>query len=374
MDNIRQYDPNGEKIKLTCAILERNESLQNAHVDDANAHNVTLKGAIPPKGKKLSEPEIEWLNGSSALYYHHVFDQDASYNFIIGHAPLFVFGAENLKRVYKGDNVPKVVLFVHTLPKTTKGDLEKATLYSWIKGTEIFFSIGENVRNELDRFVRGMQHEMYIPLGHGKIPPGIQTVRENELLIAMAVGSQDFDFNGLDVMLGVEAADNAVKEIQLRRNLGEKNRLGIALFVEQSKDGQILKEEIAKRFPNVLVTILTFESSTHIQSLLLQSSVFLLPLKKNHPQFGNEALSAATAGVPILVSGNSGVAELLSKHGEIESIVTSFDPKIWKDKIVQKILYPELARENASRLRQKLLRDGSLRETHLRLISKITGK
>ena len=141
---------------------------------------------------------------------------------------------------------------------------------------------------------------------------------------------------------------------------------------KQSK--QILKEEIGKRFPNVLDNILTFESTTHIQSLLLQSSVFLLPLKKFHPQFGLEALSAATAGVPILVSGNSGVAELLHKLGESESIVTSSDPEIWKDHIVAKVLHPVSAREHAQRLREKLLQDSSRRETHLRFISKITGK
>ena len=297
--------------------------------------------------------------------------------FIIGHAPLLVFGAENLKRVYKGENVPKVVLFVHKLPKTTKGDLEKDILYSWIHGTDIFFSIGENVRNELDRFVRGMQHEMYIPLGHWEIPRGLQsheTVRENKELIAMVVGNQDFVCDGLDVMLGVEAADKAVKNLQLHRDLGEKKRLGIVLFVEQAKNEQILKEEIGKRFPNVLVTITHFASTTHIQSLLLKTSVFLLPLKKLYPQFGIEALSAATAGIPILVSGNSGIAELLRKLGESESVVTSSDPNIWKDEIVQKMLCPELARKNASRLRQKLLQDGTLRKTHLRFISKITGE
>ena len=96
------------------------------------------------------------MSSVHCITYHHVFDHDASYNFIIGHAPLLVFGAENLKRVYKGENVPKVLLFVHKLPKTTKGDLEKDTLYSWIHGTDIFFSIGENVRNELDRCLNSL--------------------------------------------------------------------------------------------------------------------------------------------------------------------------------------------------------------------------
>ena len=359
--------------------MEQNGSIEKIQIDDAESQKVTLRGAIAPKGKELSVPEREWLNEFSAAYYHHLFN-DTSYNFIIGHAPFFVFGAENLKRVYKGENIPKVVLFMHRLPKTTHGHLKRDALCDWISGTDIFFSIGEAIRNDLNRFVYGMEHELYIPLGHLKVPSELaivpQAMDKTDRLITMVVGSQDVRNNSLDVRLGVAAAIKAVENIQSHRKSGTQinKHLRLAIFVEQAKDEENLRETFRSSFPNAPSNMLTFHRTTHLQSFLLKSSVLLLPLKKLHPQFGLEALNAAVAGVPILVSGNSGVAALLCKIGETESIVPYFDTDIWTDRIVKKVLDPDTAREHAQRLKQNLLQNPTFGGTHAKFISRITGE
>ena len=160
--NLRHHDPNGENVKITCAILEKDGEIEKVQIDEAKSQNVTLRGAVPPMGDTVSIPETQWLDKLSAAYYHNVFDR-SSYNFIIGHAPLFSYGAVNLKNAYKGKPVPKVVLFIHELPKTKQG-LDRETLDGWIRGTDIVFSIGEASKKELERFLFGKKHELYIPM------------------------------------------------------------------------------------------------------------------------------------------------------------------------------------------------------------------
>ena len=147
INNLRHHDPNGDHVEITCAILEEDRGVEKEQINNAKEQNVTLKGAVRPAGETVLIPEPQWMDKLSAAYYHNVFDQ-GPYNFIVGHAPLLSYGAVNLKEVYKGKIVPKVVLVIHELPKTKHG-LERETLDKWIKGTDIIFSIGKPPRMSL---------------------------------------------------------------------------------------------------------------------------------------------------------------------------------------------------------------------------------
>ena len=52
-----------------------------------------------------------------------------------------------------------------------------------------------------------------------------------------------------------------------------------------------------------------------------QTSVLLLPLKSSSPLFGVEALAAASAGTPFLVSSKAGIASLLQEIEETSRVV-----------------------------------------------------
>ena len=106
--------------------------------------------------------------------------------------------------------------------------------------------------------------------------------------------------------------------------------------------------------------------------------MFILPLKLHSPIFGTEALSAVAAGIPVLVSSHSGMASILQILSQDDAIVheTSGEPdkETWKDRILQKLLRPEDAQRMANALRERLLLDSSIAETHLDFTKVIAGK
>lgn len=96
------------------------------------------------------------------------------------------------------------------------------------------------------------------------------------------------------------------------------------------------------------------------------------------PLFGTEALSAIAAGVPVLVSRYSGIARLLQKMAEDEPIVYGIKSQsttdVWKDKILERLLRPEESQRSAERLREQLLLETNIMETHLEFINTIASK
>ena len=127
-----------------------------------------------------------------------------------------------------------------------------------------------------------------------------------------------------------------------------------------------------------MVEILLRHSGPILSLYLKRGSLFLLPLKSDSPFFGTEALAAIAAGVPVLVSRYSGIAHLLRRMSEDEPVVYGIKSQsvteFWRDKILEKLLRPEESQRAANRLREQLLLDVSIVETHLEFINVISGK
>ena len=392
VNTLRFHNPSGTKIRITCAVLALDGNIEQVQVDEAVIENVQLRGAKLPQGEAFAIPEIKWLNQLSTPYYQSLLNEN-SYNFIIGHAPLLAYGAVNLKGICRGQNSPKVVLMVHTLPKTEKGLLNKALLCTWMESTDIVFSIGETDSNVLKRFVDGKVHEIYIPicpLKSASILPVSAATGQSEVgttKIAVMVGRKELGYNGINVKLAMAAVCLAVK----RGNQG-KNRMEIHLLIlgEDSADERELKACFNKTLeeqnnPQNLLNFyfLSLQPSTdskQIRTCMMESTLVLLPLKKNYTVFGLEALTAALAGIPILVSENSGVAALLRDVGDDGCNVVrrkiDFDSNVraWAEQISQKISKQSKAKEEANKLRQLLLQSTRIGITHRKFISIITGR
>ena len=379
VSNLRHYDPNGQNVTITCAILENDGRIEQVQIDDANTHNLTLRGAVHPMGENVNISGIEQMNGFSAAFYHHVFDK-GSYDFIIGHAPLFPFGAVNLKNVYKGNNTPKVVLVVHELPKTTEGYLKRNRGRSWIKETDIVFSIGKSAKTELERFLFGKKHELYIPIYPLEDIQCQRVAKIPEMYhkqITLMVGKKELDYNGINLQLAIRAVKGAAEMI---REKSSKGGIHLVLIGEDAIDEEHLKklfsdsEEKEGIFTFDIVTTLKPEK---MKSWITRSFVFLLPLKSNCSKFGLEALSAVVAGVPILVSENSGMATLLQEMEESSYSVVrrqrdfSLDVQAWKSKIVEIFFNWQNVQYQTERIRKTLLQNKNIARTHLNFISTI---
>ena len=156
VNNLRVVDPEGKKIKITCAVVEDDVNTKHQK-EDAERHKVSLKGAKQPRGQKM-KPHIEWLDKYTGSYYLDLV-REHSYDFIIGHVPYLANGCLNLRDYITTRGQPKVILMIHDLPRTTNGDVDEDVLLEWLSEADVVFSVGKAVENEIFSSIASLDPE-----------------------------------------------------------------------------------------------------------------------------------------------------------------------------------------------------------------------
>ena len=122
----------------------------------------------------------------------------------------------------------------------------------------------------------------------------------------------------------------------------------------------------------------TMHEQNEFKNILKRASLCVQPLMCESSLFGVESLMAAYAGVPVLVSSNSGLADLLREIPVLDSTLdvkgVSQDMQCWEDKIFQKIMNAKESEEEANAIRKNLLLDTSIEESHNKFVAIMTGK
>ena len=392
VNNLRVVDPEGKKIKITCAVVEEEQNIKDDQKEDAERHKVRLKGAKQPRGQKM-KPHVEWLDKYTGSYYLDLVREN-SFDFIIGHVPYLGNGCLNLRDMYTArENRPKVALVIHEIPRTAVGDTDEDLLLDWLSEADVTFSVGKAVESEIFSFITALTteqqptHKLYIPgfpLELFHVHPDTKEedkVRGTQNVTVMMREQNDSEINGLDFALAVTSTAEASKHIQDF----ERVKTSFVMLT----DNQEGKEQWKKQFFEVLQKeefkgkSLQFrpdapETVEKLKTHLRKSNLFILPLKPDSPLFGAEVLSAVAAGIPILVSNHSGIASVLETMCQDESIVKESalqpDAKTWKEAIIMKLVKPEEAKRAATTLREQLLLDTSIAQTHLDFTKTIIGK
>ena len=391
--NLRLVNQDGKTIKITCAVVEEEGKIKAADLEDAEKYKVELKGAKKPRAKKKnSKPELQWLDEDAAKYYRHLV-QDQHYDFIVGHAPYLANGCFNLKDFYTTNRAsPRTILMFHGLPRDENGDVDDEMMTEWLKEADIVFSVGKAVESELVPYVAAIDeqnrpiHKMYIPsypmaLFHVVREDKQKEIEGTQNITVMSAEYKDLDVTGLDFNVAVNATIGAAEHIRDFDGV----RTNLTMLAAHEDDREKWKVESNKEFKrqNIHNTGLHFKTevptdTTELQSYLRRSTLFLLPLKPDSPLFGTEALVAIAAGVPVLVSKYSGIARLLQGMVEDEPVVYETKSQsainIWKDRILERLLRPDESQRVANRLREKLLLDTSIAQTHLDFINIIASK
>ena len=383
VNNLRLVDPDGKTIKITCAVLEEEGKISEDQIQDTENCKVQLVGYKHPRGARKS-PNIEWLNETINSYYNHLATKQ-KYDFIIGHAPHLVNGCFTLKDGFTERNhQAKVIIMVHSLPRV-KDQVDCEVLEGWLEEADSVFSVGKVVQSELQPYMTGLDqnqrpvHHLYIPgypvefLSITREPTG-NTIQGTQIVSMMTGEPKKPDVSGLDFRLAVSACTKASEHIRTT----DDERVKLELLTMKEED----RGEWRSLFREIETSGLTFEcppaeNFERIKRQLKRSNLFIQPLVSDSILFGIEALSAAAAGVPILVSKNSGVASVLESLIQHEMIVpqkSKESEETWKDKILQKILRPEESHRKAMELRKQLLLDQSIAKTHMDFISIIAGK
>ena len=313
VNNLREVDPDGQTIKITCAVLEENDKINKEEIEDAAKYRVELRGAKQLRGKKA--PCIEWMEESTAAYYRHLV-QENKFDYIVGHVPYLVDACFHLKDLSKERGVSsQVVIMVHVPPRTEDGDVNYHLLYDWLGEADVVFPIGQAAYEEITSCVEASSHgpppvnKMYIAaypkdlFADDEKPPSNSNVRPNITVITGE--NKNSDVSGLDFPLAVSSTAAAAKYIQERKH----RPTTFVLLAAKRQD----KEDWKLDFPKVVnegeITYrdLTFEcivpeSIKSLKTELRRSNLILLPLKPKASEFGTEVLMAVAAGIPVLVS------------------------------------------------------------------------
>ena len=395
VNNLRVVDPEGTKIKITCAVVEEDGKIESCQNEDAEKYKVQLRGSKRPRVPKRM-PNKEWLDINTGTYYLDLVREN-SFDFIIGHVPYLANGTLNLIDIDAAtgnkENKPKVIFMIHDLPRSCDEFTDYEALLDWLSEADAIFSVGKEVEAEVLSSIQSLPsencpiHELYIP----SFPLELFNVRRTSLEgnkiqgtqnVTMMTGDRkDLEICGLDFFLAFASTFGASKHIldfdgiRTTFELLINNREDIDQWKKEFKE-LIQKQESRGRSLHFHADApQTLES---LKTYLRKSNLFILPLKPESPLFASEALSAVAAGVPILVSSHSGIASILKTIIQDESVVqeSSLEPgeEIWKDRILQKLLRPEASQRTSTRMRDQLLLDSSITQSHLDFTKIVAGK
>ena len=376
VNNLRVVDPAGENIRITCAVVEEDGNITEDEKKDAEKYKVKLKGAKQPRGRK-KKPSLEWLDESTGAYYLDLV-RERTYNYIIGHVPYLANGSLNLRDMSPTSaQKPKVILFVHSFPKTNEGDdIDEDVLLDWLTEADVVFSVGKAVQAELLPHIGSLPaenrpiHKLYMPsfpLELFNVQRDIfkdSKTRVNKNVMLMLGERKDMDVSGIDFELAASATVAASKHIVTFDGL----KTNFIVLTQNKEDAEGWKKEYTELIQKqeIKCGALHFQSDgpetlKKLNIHLRRSNLFLLPLKSDSPLFGTEALAAIAAGVPILVSEHCGISAVLESLAQIDSMVPEpalvSDPDTWRDAIIKKLVKPEEAQLAANRLREQLLLD-----------------
>ena len=390
-------DPEAQKIHITCAILEEDGHISSDHLNDARLHNVQLRGFKRPRFNN-KEPKAKWLDSLSSTYYRHLV-LETDFDFIIGHVPHIVNGAFHLQDIcHERGQCSKVILPAHFLPRTSNGDIDRESLTNWFTAADLVLSVGHGVEAEISSFVReakrnnpSLIHHVYLPC----YPPELLKVERPvthltgiQTITLVTVDKRDLNATGLNFELAMGAAVRATDNILGKEGYDYKRQIRMQFMILTSNVED--REFWRVTFENIRVTQpLPYKGiSFHCRAVkggkclttaMEDTNLLLLPLKQDSALFGTEALWAAAAGVPILVSCHSGMASLLQVLGETRSVLRDSgdleaDLPLWNVRIIDKLTKPELAHQEAKAIKTKLIQDTSMAASHLQFIGAVTGK
>ena len=290
----------------------------------AASHNVHLTEAQKMAGY---DNPIDWL---SSLPNDHAVDC------VIGHGAVLGRQVQFIKRTHP---YCKWIQVVHTAPEElgmykeyeepiSRGEDKHQVEVDLCKLADQVVAIGPKLAEVFSGYLRPCGKDQDVL----NFTPGIfsefadvkQATEERKAFNVLVFGrgdNEDFQLKGYDIAAQAiaELKDMTYKLVFVGATRGEEEKVARKL-VEQGIDPSQLKE---RRFN---------ESGKKLADLFCEVDLAVMPSRTEG--FGLAALEALSAGLPVLVSGNSGLAEALKKvpHGS-SCVVESEDPKDWASAI-----------------------------------------
>ncbi|KAI8521039.1 hypothetical protein Bbelb_007930 [Branchiostoma belcheri] len=380
LDAARKLAAAGAQVYVT--VLEASEQDER----DAERDGVTL---LKPRldADSSAKPSLEWL---TVYHKHHFPHIPSDICCIVGHVDVTSTAARKIKE----ERFPraKLAMFGHVAPEETehyKSDekalgvgRKEASIQDDIGKADVVFSVGARIHRHFNQFLRrqNVDHHIFLPepskvFSRAAVSFGEEGgVRKPERVI-LSIGR----VRNVERLKGHDLAAGGVDKAALRLDHLHTLRLRVRGIDENDfkESKRILDEKL--RSGRVKPTLLPYGTQEEIRRDMENCHLVLMPSRAE--PFGLVGLEAIAAGVPVLISEHSGLAELVEqlakkyqptfRHCIVKmkgDTATDADADKWAEKIEGVIENVEAEFEEARAFREKLLASKYWEESHQKFL------
>ncbi|XP_078575622.1 uncharacterized protein LOC144861535 [Branchiostoma floridae x Branchiostoma japonicum] len=369
---LREHLPD---IPLYSTVLQATD---NDKKDAANDGVELLLPNLYQKDQRI--PSLAWLTFDHVGRYPHI---PSKVRTIVGHFDLTSRAAIRIKEDLFPD--AKVILFAHDIPEDTEyykgeeeakgiGKKEKSILED-AQEADVVFSLGNKIFDHFQTQFSAIDtdqrpaHFKFVPRS-SKIFEDAQTeYKKSETMVVLSIGI----VTGVEKVMGLDLAAGALSIV------AEKMNIKWRVCVVSKYDFQTSKAIIdCSKSANLPLTLQHCDSQMDIHQHMMQAHLVLLPSRAE--PFGLIGLEAIAAGVPVLVSSRSGLADMIHEyvddlHNSIVDMDESEDSanvKHWAKNIKRVLENNKAEFETAARCRRELLSTEYWKESHQQFIKACT--
>ncbi|XP_070574171.1 uncharacterized protein [Ptychodera flava] len=289
-----------------------------------NRINLIIAETIPDVDQNIN---LNMLNYAHQRYFPSLEKNITNLGVIIGHVPITSEGAQNIKQ--RRFPKVKVYLFTHVIPQDTDfhmgrsyklGDIETKVdkIIQQAEQADLIFSVGPKVYRKFKNEFRGSEvnddkHKEFIPIPDSRFfDLDLKPFEKDHAYEILTVGR----VSNVENLKGYDIVAAALGKVATRSSSVIDGLLWrIRGISEEDKDESLafIKKHLKSVNGNLLdIYPLQYGNQKLVTQDIQKSRLFLMP-SRTEP-FGMVGLEAIAAGIPVLVTANSGLADFLKEH------------------------------------------------------------
>ncbi|CAH1247173.1 MFHAS1 [Branchiostoma lanceolatum] len=336
-----------------------------------------------------AKPSLEWL---TVYHKHHFPHIPSDVCCIVGHVDITSRAARKIKE----ERFPhaKLAMFGHVAPEETEHyksaekalgvGRKEASIQEDIGKADVVFSVGARIHRHYDRFLRRnrVDHNIFLPEpskvfreANVSFAEESKKVRKPERVVLSAGRVLN-----VEMLKGHDLAAGAIDKVAQRLDGQYTLRLRVRGIDENDfKESKRILEEKLKS-GRVKPTLLPYGTQEDIRRDMENCHLVLMPSRAE--PFGLVGLEAIAAGVPVLISEHSGLAELIEelsdrlgqpkfRHCIVKmkgDTATDGDAEKWAERIEDVLKNARSEFEEARAFREKLLASKYWEESHQKFL------
>ncbi|XP_019640556.1 PREDICTED: uncharacterized protein LOC109482313 [Branchiostoma belcheri] len=366
-------------IPVLMTVLKANEEdIQNAKRDGVEL----LLPTLDPDDPSRTDPSPNWLTFDHLSKYQNLPPRVRS---IVGQSDVTSRAAVRIKQERYPASDARVVLFTTDIPEDTeyyKGD-EKAmgigkkedSILEDAQEADVVFSLGNKIFDHFENQFRAIpaskrpQHVKFVPRPSKIFEDAEAEYKGTETMVVLSIGR----VKGVEKLKGY---DLAVESLSL---VAERMKVKFRAMGVDEDDIETRKAILKHRkSANLQITLLPYGSQKDIYKEMMQAHLVLMPSRAE--PFGLVGLEAIAAGVPVLVSSKSGLADFIHEHvDELHHSIVDMDEheegvtvKYLARSIERMLKHSRTEFEAAARCKRKLLSSKYWEESHKKFVKACT--